>query len=362
MPFNPSTPNNTLPLLTPETWSPTPEVMQMLIPAARNLAELSGLCQGIKDPNWIVNALALQESKHSAAIDNITAANDDVFEAGMEGGLISMAAQKIYHTRNGLYRGMASMLKRQFIISPSVITEVAQVMLLTSAGIRDTPGTPMKNTLTDELIYTPPSGAPVIREKMDNLERCINDPNFWPMDPLLKMAFIHYQLEAIQPFAEGSGRTARVVNNLYLVQQGLLPHPLLSMSSYIVKNRFRYYQAMDKVTSENNWNDWLLYNLAAVAETAKKTTGTIKQLLALRETMNDELQKALGASYKPELLPLLFDSPYIKIESLEKKEIAHRQTASTWFKKLVQAGIILEQRRGRTLYFINDRLIELLTA
>jgi len=176
------------------------------------------------------------------------------------------------------------------------------------------------------------------------------------------MAVIHYQFESIHPFIDGNGRTGRILNGLYLVQQKLLPQPVLYLSSYIVKNKSLYYQLLRGVTEKNNWQDWVMYNLTAIIETAQLTAEKIRQLLVLKDKMEGELKDALGSSYKRELLELMFEMPYIKIETLEKKGLAHRQTASTWLKKMVSAGIVSAHKKGKTLYFVNDRLINILSA
>ncbi|MEO7767764.1 MAG: Fic family protein, partial [Ferruginibacter sp.] len=103
------------------------------------------------------------------------------------------------------------------------------------SSVRTTPGTALKNAINGEVIYTPPCCEDVLREKLAALKLFINDPEMSSLDPLVKMALIHYQFEAIHPFADGNGRTGRIVIVRYLVQQELLLQPVLYQSSYIVK-------------------------------------------------------------------------------------------------------------------------------
>ena len=176
------------------------------------------------------------------------------------------------------------------------------------------------------------------------------------------MALIHYQFEAIHPFSDGNGRTGRIINALYLVQQELLLQPVLYLSSYIVKHKTEYYQLLRAVTENENWHDWVMFILTALIETAQMTTKKIRSMLALKDEFEKEVKHVLGASFSYELLQLMFSLPYLKIELFEKREIAHRHTASVWLKKLADANILKPQKIGRTTYFINYKLIELLSS
>jgi Fic family protein len=182
------------------------------------------------------------------------------------------------------------------------------------------------------------------------------------LDPLIKMALIHYQFEAIHPFADGNGRTGRILNALYLVQQELLDQPVLYLSSYIVEYKTDYYQLLRGITEKGNWHDWVMYILTAVMETSQLTTRKIRALLALKVSVEQQVKEAMGSSFSHELLQLMFTLPYLKIELLEKRGLAHRQTASTWLKKLAAAQILKTQKIGRTTYYINDQLMNLLSS
>lgn len=176
------------------------------------------------------------------------------------------------------------------------------------------------------------------------------------------MAFIHYQFEAIHPFADGNGRTGRIVNALYLVQQQLLTQPVLYLSSYIVKHKTIYYQLLRGVTEKNNWHDWVMFILTAIIETAQLTTLKIRSMLALKDDYEKRMKQTLGASFNYDLLQMMFTLPYLKVELIEKREIAHRQTASVWLKKMTEAKLVRPQKIGRTTYYINYRLMELISS
>ncbi|MEX0636471.1 MAG: Fic family protein, partial [Ferruginibacter sp.] len=244
----------------------------------------------------------------------------------------------------------------------NTIVEIVQTIKQNKSGIRNTPGTVLKNAINGEVIYTPPCCEDVLRDKLTELEQFINDPGLSALDPLVKMALIHYQFEAIHPFSDGNGRTGRIINALYLVQQELLSQPVLYLSSYIVKYKTEYYQLLRGVTENDNWHNWIMYILTAFIETAQLTTKKIRAMLLLKEVYEKQMKEVLGSSFSYELLQLMFTLPYLKIELLQKRGIAHRQTASTWFKKLTDADIVKPQKIGRTTYYINYRLMELLSS
>ena len=262
MPFIRHIPNNGLSLLPPDTDLNNEEILNKLVIASRRLGTLHGLCSNLTDPWLLINTLALQESKDSSQIDNILTTQEELYEVISGNGQASAAALDVLNCIEAQYVGWQTMAKRKNVLSVNTLMDIAQVIKGTGTVIRNTPGTIVKDPHT-EITYTPPEGAPVIREKLDNLERFINDNNFSSLDPLLKMAIIHYQFMAIYPFSDGNGRTSRILNGLYLVQQGLLPQPVLYLSPYIIKNKFLYYQSLREVTENNNWHDWIIYQLTA---------------------------------------------------------------------------------------------------
>jgi Fic family protein len=362
MTYDRNKPFNNLPNLPPESFKESPEILKHLAKAARHLGELNGLCVSLPDPQLLINTIVLQESKDSSAIENIVTTQDELYKAASEEGLASHAAKEVLSYRAALYVGLEKMATQKNLLTTNTMVQIVQTIKQNKSGIRTAPGTALKNAINGEVIYTPPCCEDVLREKLAKLEQFINDPNSSPLDPLVKMAFIHYQFEAIHPFADGNGRTGRILNALYLVQQELLSQPVLYLSSYIVKYKTEYYQLLRGVTEQNNWHDWVMYILTALIETAQLTTRKIRSMLLLKEEFEKQMKETLGSSFNYELLQLMFALPYLKIELLEKRELAHRQTASVWLKKLTAADIVKPHKIGRTTYYINYRLMELLSS
>lgn len=362
MAYDKNTSFNDLPDLPPLGFTESPELLRLLAKGYRHLGELNGLCASLPDPQLLINTIILQESKDSSAIENIVTTQDELYKAAIEEATDNQAAKEVLSYREALYVGLEKMKAQKNLLLTNTMVEIVQTIKQNKSGIRNMPGTALKNAINGEVIYTPPCCEEVLREKLAALEKFINDPDLSALDPLVKMAFIHYQFEAIHPFADGNGRTGRILNALYLVQQELLSQPVLYLSSYIIKHKTEYYQLIRSVTEKSKWNDWIMYILTALIETTQLTTKKIRTMLSIKEDYEKQMKEVLGSSFSHELLQLLFTLPYLKIDLLVKRELAHRQTASTWLKKLTAAGIVKPQKIGRTTYYINHRLMDLMTS
>ena len=224
--------------------------------------------------------------------------------------------------------------------------------------IRRIPATQLSNPATREIIYTPPVGEALIREKLANWERFIHEHA--DHDPLVRMAVAHYQFEAIHPFADGNGRTGRVLNQLILIENNLLQIPVLYLSRHIIRHKADYYRLLLAVTREQAWEAWVLYMLKGVQETARWTTAKIDAIRELMAHTADYLRARAPKIYTRELVELIFEQPYCRIQNLVAAELGNRQTASVHLKMLVDIGVLKEVKVGREKLFIHPKFVELL--
>ncbi|NLB64666.1 MAG: Fic family protein [Fibrobacter sp.] len=194
---------------------------------------------------------------------------------------------------------------------------------------------------------------------MANLEEYINDPKICDIDPLIKMAIIHYQFESIHPFYDGNGRTGRIINVLYLINQKLLNLPILYLSSYIIKHKNDYYQHLQKVRVEASWEDWILFMVKGVEETARETIALVLKIKALMLEFKHKI-RANYKFYSQDLLNNLFKHPYTKIEFVVNDLGVTRVTAANYLNKLAKDNILKKEKLGTGNYYINEKLFELL--
>jgi len=237
----------------------------------------------------------------------------------------------------------------------------------TEISVRRVPGTALVNPVSNEVIYTPPETESRIRELLANWEQFLHaaDPlHADTLDPLIRMSVAHYQFEAIHPFTDGNGRSGRVLNSLFLVEQGLLPMPILYLSRYIIAHKSDYYRLLLDITRKNDqsgWEQWLLFMLRGVEETAIWTAAKISAIRDLAEEAVELARKTLPKIYSRELMDVVFEQPYCRISNVVEAEIAGRQAASRYLKALVSIGMLHEQVFGREKLFVNVKLLDLLT-
>lgn len=361
MPYSRLQPFNDLPDLPPMVDFYQPDIVRALAAAARYLGELNGLCASLPNPLLLLNTLVLQESRDSSAIENIVTTQDELYRASLDETLQNSSAKEVLNYREATYTGLARMKAQQNLILTNTLVEVVQTIKNNRSAVRQSPGTNLRNAATGEVMYTPPCCEDIIRQKLSALEQFINEDDPDGPDPLIKLALIHHQFEAIHPFLDGNGRTGRILIALYLVQQQLLPQPVLYLSRYINLNRTDYYRLLRDVTEHQDWHGWIVYMLTGIAQTAQLTMSKIRRILDLMNTVEQEMRQTLRATYNPDLLRLMFTQPYLKIDFLVRNNLAHRQTATTYLRKLTEANTLTASTIGRTTYYINQRLIDLLT-
>lgn len=343
----------------------TKAVLRQANKANRKLAELKGVAQTIPNERILISSLTLQEAKDSSAVENIVTTQDDLYRAGLDAGftLIGAATKEVLFYREAINEGF-KLVRNKNILTLNDIKRIQEVLEQNSAGFRTTPGTQLKRSSDGAVIYTPPQDGQLIVELMSNLEQFINDDELCPIDPLVKMAIIHHQFESIHPFYDGNGRTGRIANILYLVTSGLLDLSILYLSRYITHNKAEYYeriQAIRNATGDNSaqWEEWILYMLRGVEQTAEETITLVKNIGNLMTKYKNIIRPAFGRKYSHELLNGLFYHPYTKIGHLESNMQVSRQTAAKYLDKLASLGLLQKERMGKENYYINTQLMEL---
>ena len=355
--FDPSKPWNALPPLPPQAEIETRAVLKACIEARAALAELKQAGELIPNQAVLINSIPLLEAQASSEIENIVTTTDRLFQyADDRSGNADPATKEALRYRTALRQGFESLAARPLTTRTAV--EVCRIIKGTDIDIRRTPGTTLMNDATGERIYTPPEGEVLIRDKLANWERFLHEAT--DLDPLVRMAIGHYQFEAIHPFIDGNGRTGRVLNLLYLVDQSLLDTPVLYLSRAIIQNKADYYRLLLGVTRENLWEDWILYLLNAVADTARWTTGRIRAIRTLMQDTAETVRRDAPQIYSRELVELIFEQPYCRIGNLVDAGLAHRQTASAHLKKLCDIGILREEKAGREKLFVHTALLSLI--
>lgn len=335
----------------------TKSVLKRLPRAHAALAELKGIASTIPNQNILINILGLQEAKDSSEIENIITTHDELYKTELS--LISSLDSKEVQNYIEAMKVGFTLIQQNQLLRNSTILKIQEKLEKNKAGFRKVPGTVLKNASTGEVVYEPPQDYDTIVQLMKNLEEFINDDSIADLDPLIKMAIIHLQFESIHPFYDGNGRTGRIINILYLITQGLLNFPILYLSNYIIKNKPKYYELLQSVRTQNRWEEWLLYMIESVEKTSEDTIELITQIKLQMQNMKTTLRENYKF-YSQDLLNNLFKHPYSKIEFVVKDLGVSRITAANYLNQLSDDGVLRKEKLGKSNYYINEELFELL--
>ncbi len=333
-----------------------------LIMAHRRLAELKGVAPLLPNQDILLNSLALQEAKDSSAIENIITSHDELFKQELNIPQFNNAAAKeVGRYYEALKLGFERIKsKGKFTLDDLIAIQSALVIGEPGPGIRTKPGTIVGNRATREVIYTPPQDHDQIVELLELMLVFFNESAEQGLDPLMRMALIHYQFEKIHPFYDGNGRTGRILNLLYLIQHGLLDLPILYLSRYIVRNKSAYLAHFRVNPADDDWEAWLTFMLCGVELTFTETIVTTHRLRNLMANFQERIKTELPRIYSLDLLNTLFKHPYTKIDFVIRDVGVQRAAAARYLDALASEGFVDKQKFWRSSYYINRPLFELL--
>lgn len=350
-------PWNALPTLPPRAELETRAVLKRCIGARAALAGLKQAAGLIPNQAMLIGTLPLLEARASSEIENIVTTTDRLFQFRQTGAQADPATREALRYGAALMEGYATLKKRP--LNTRTAEQVCSRIKGVEMQVRRVPGTALANDRSGAIVYTPPVGETRLRDLLANWERFLHEAT--QFDPLVRMAAAHYQFEAIHPFTDGNGRTGRVLNSLFLIEQDLLTLPILYLSRYLIARKTDYYRLLLDVTRKQAWEPWLLYFIGGIEETAVWTTAKIGSIRALQERTVEHVRRAAPKIYSHELVDVLFAQPYCRIQNVTEAGIAGRQAASRYLKQLVRIGVLEEKTFGREKLFVNPKLMRLLT-
>ena len=357
----PDQPFNSLPLLPPEKEkTETKKVLRQTISASIALTELKGVVNTLPNPEILLNAVILREARASSEIENVITTQDKLYQAlSAKSVEADTSTKEVLRYREAVLAGFRSVKKKGFLSSNDII-KIQKILEENNAGIRKLPGTALKNAATGKTIYTPPDKYDSLLSLMKNFDEYLNETD--ELAPLIKMAIQHYQFESIHPFYDGNGRTGRIINVLYLILHGLLESPVLYLSKFIIENKSDYYRLLQEVRMKDNWEEWILFILRGVEKTAKETIQQIKEINKLFQSASEKIKLEIQKPFNKELLELLFEQPYCKIDYVVERLNISRITASKYLKELKEIGILESKQVWKETLYINTKLFNLLKS
>lgn len=357
--FDRKTPYNDLPLLPPKSDIETKNILRKTISAGRALAQLNGTLLNLPNPTLFLDTIHLQEAKASSAVENIITTNDELYKSFVaEKKIENSSTKEVLSYKEALWLGLEALKAKPFITT-NLCIKIVQCIKQNNASLRVTPGTTLSNN-NGEVIYTPPTGEIVIREKLADLEKFVNEDN--GIDPLIKMALLHYQFEAIHPFADGNGRTGRILLLLYLKLSGLLAIPAIYLSEYIIQHKKDYYAKLRGVTENENWEDYILYMLDMIEHTALKGLNRLHLITTAIDEMTNEIKTKLPKMYSKDLVEILFRLPYTKRQNLIDENLGNAKTVGNYLIALEDNGLLQSVKVGKEKLYLNQRLLKILES
>ncbi len=354
--WRPAEPFNALPVLPPGADLETKAILKCCIAARAALAELKQAAELIPNQAVLINTLPLLEAQASSEIENIITTTDRLFQYREMDDAADAPTKEALRYSRALLEGYQSLRERPLVTRTA--EEICSHIKGREMRVRKIPGTALARH-SGEIVYTPPVGEDLLRTLLANWERFLHEAT--EIDPLIRMAVGHYQFEAIHPFTDGNGRTGRVLNSLFFISEGLLTLPILYLSRYIIQHKADYYRLLREVTQADKWDAWVLFMLKGVEETAGWTVAKIASIRKLQAHTVEHVRKAAPKIYSHELVNLIFELPYCRIQNVTERKIAGRQTASVYLKELVRIGVLEEKTVGREKLFIHPKLMRLLT-
>ncbi|MDO4791650.1 MAG: Fic/DOC family N-terminal domain-containing protein [Buchananella hordeovulneris] len=357
MQFDPNVPFQDLPPLPPAQDVETRAVLKEVIGAAQALAALDAACSRLPNPDLLINLIPLLEAQASCEIENIVTTNDELFRAAHlpQEGPLAPAVKEALSYRQALRVGASAIESRPLHLGTA--KQVCSALSGYEVDVRSGTGTYIGNPVTKERIYTPPEGKEVIERHMSAWEDFLHGEH--DIEPLVAMALLHYQFEAIHPFADGNGRTGRIINLLYLMEKELIRDPVLYLSGYIVRHKDEYYRLLNAVTVRGAWEEWVVYLVRGVGEVARWTLRMVDEIARLQRETEQAVSALVPRAPAGELVRLLFSKPYVRIDDLVEAGLAQRAAASRWLEALAQARLLNRDKVGRTLLFVNSPLLRL---
>jgi Fic family protein len=251
-------------------------------------------------------------------------------------------------------------------VSLRLIRELHERLLAGVRGEHATPGEFRRRqnwigrpgcTLNEATFVPPP--VPQMRDALDAFEKYLHVGDVHP--PLVRLAMVHFQFEAIHPFVDGNGRIGRLLISLLLVQWDLMPLPLLYLSAFFHRHRQDYYELLMAVSERGAWLDWIFFFLRGVAEQAQDAIFRAKRLQDLQAAWRQRLTRPRGSALPLRLAESLFASPVLTIPEAQRLLGVTYPSAQRNVQKLVEAGILRqvgESSYGRT--FVATEILQVI--
>ena len=340
------------------------ELVMSLVHAERKLAELKGRGDLLPNPNILIRPYLTREAVLSSKIEGTLASMTDLLQYEAVGGFSEEEAERLRLNEVSNYVKVLREKIREInsdgrLIDLDMIQQSHSMLMNNVRGGDKNPGEfrTIQNWIVkygdtaENSVYTPPPPE-LIPSLLEQLEQFIRNPPA-NLSTVMLCAFLHYQFEAIHPFADGNGRIGRVLISLILAEKGLLPQPLLYLSAYFEKNLDNYYEGLLMISQESKWKEWLKFFLRAIMITADEAIENIQRLLNLQKKYKEKLKESHVSGSAVLLVDYLLGNPFITVPRAGKYLQLTYPSAKSAVQRLMNVGILEEiQTHHNTKMFV----------
>ncbi len=342
------------------------ELAEHISDADRALGELAGVAQTIPNPRLLIEPFTRREAVLSSRIEGAEATLSELFtaQASAQRGGPREEVREVLNYLDALEYGLKRM--RKLPLSLRLVRELHQRLMWRVRGGPLSPGEFRKvqnfigpaGCKLESATYVPPP-VPNMHEALDRLEKYLHEERR-TLPPLVRLALIHYQFEAIHPFLDGNGRVGRLLMTLLLCSERLLPQPLLYLSAYFERNRPEYYRLLLSISQAGSWSDWVRFFLRGVAEESRDAVARSNQLLELRQQYRKKLQTEKFPGRALELMETLFTEPVVTVAAASLRLGVTARSAEKNISKLVRTGM-LSETTGKRRYriFVAQKILRI---
>lgn len=332
--------------------------------AMLHLAKLNEMANQLPDIPRFIKAYVIKEALLTSAIEGIHTTLFDVFTQPLLETKANKSTQLVINYMYALDAALIMIKKNNLPVSSRVIRKAHEALLEIGEGDKSDPGNFRKQSVRVGNLIPPP--APLVPQLMADLERFINDDTTLP--PLIKAGLAHVQFETIHPFLDGNGRIGRLLIILILIESGLLSAPILYISYYFKKHHMKYYQRLDRVRTEGDFEGWITFYLTAIKESSIDAYRRAKDIYALKQKLEKTITTFIKRTYKKTFkgrvdkmiqirhsaLGCLFSFPVISATALSEQLEVSYNTASQIIQDFEQMGLLVQetkQARGKLFRF-----------
>lgn len=332
------------------------ELISVLSAADRALGQLAGLGRTLPNPHLLIRPFTHREAVLSSQIEGTQASLSDLylFEVSTKIELKAPDVREVSNYVEALEYGLQRV--PTLPLSRRLICELHARLMDGVRGAQRSPGEFRRQQVwigpegssVDQARFVPPPPGPELDRILNTFERYLQTPSDLP--PIIRLAIVHYQFEAIHPFVDGNGRIGRLLITLMLCLDGILPQPLLYLSAYFERHRRMYYDLLLAVSQRNAWHDWLTFFCRGVASEAMDAVDRARRLMELQARYTRTIGTRRTSALSIKLVEMLFERPAITVATAAAALGVTPVAAQRHIDHLCAAGIIEEitgQRRNR---------------